>query len=77
MRGGPATEDGSIERVALAHADPERARAGARACSERYPPDPNAAGRRPQVIRTGQPELYPEIPDELLRRARRTRSTTS
>jgi serine phosphatase RsbU (regulator of sigma subunit) len=33
----------------------------------RYPPDPNASAGVYQVLRTGQPELYPDIPDELLR----------
>ena len=61
-----ATEGGGTERKALAHADPT-VRERAIEISERYPPDPDAPAGLHQVIRTGQPELYPEIPDELLR----------
>jgi PAS domain S-box-containing protein len=61
-----ATDGGRVERKALAHAEPA-ARQRAIEVSERYPPDPNAPAGLYQVIRTGQPELYPEIPDELLR----------
>jgi serine phosphatase RsbU (regulator of sigma subunit) len=35
----------------------------------RYPPDPDAPQGVYQVVRTGQPELYPDIPDEMLRAA--------
>jgi len=38
----------------------------ARELNRRYPPDPSATTGVPNVIRTGQPEIYPEIPDELL-----------
>ena len=69
------TDSGGIDRKALAHADPE-VREWALDVSKRYPPDPDAPAGVHQVIRTGQPELYPEIPDELLVRAPRTRSTT-
>jgi len=61
-----ATDSGKIERKALAHADPavlERAIA----LSERYPSDPSAPAGLYQVVRSGQAELYPEIPEELLR----------
>ena len=60
------TDSGAVERKALAHADPT-VREWALEVSKRYPPDPNAAAGVYQVIRTGQAELYPEIPDELLR----------
>ena len=33
---------------------------------ERYPPDPDAPTGVPQVLRTGEPEFFPEIPQELL-----------
>jgi len=61
-----ATESGGIDRKALAHADPE-VREWALDMSRRYPPAEDAPAGVYQVIRTGQAELYPEIPDELLR----------
>jgi PAS domain S-box-containing protein len=60
-----AGEDGMIERVALVHAD-DALLAKAERLRERYPPDPNADTGAARIIRTGEPELYPEIPDELL-----------
>jgi PAS domain S-box-containing protein len=60
------TDSGAIERKALAHVDPD-VREWALDVSRRYPPDPDAPAGVYQVIRTGQAELYPEIPDELLR----------
>jgi PAS domain S-box-containing protein len=60
------SESGVLERKALAHVDPD-VRQRAIDLSERYPPDPNAPVGIYQVVRTGQPELYPEIPDEMLR----------
>jgi PAS domain S-box-containing protein len=60
------TESGGLARKALAHADPE-VREGALEMSRRYPPPQDAPAGVHQVIRTGQAELYPEIPDELLR----------
>jgi PAS domain S-box-containing protein len=61
-----ANEAGVLERKALAHVDPE-IRQRAIDLSSRYPPDPDAPIGIYQVARTGQPELYPEIPDEMLR----------
>jgi PAS domain S-box-containing protein len=60
------TDSGGVERKALAHVDPE-VRKWALDVSKRYPPDPDAPAGVYQVIRTGQAELYPEIPDALLR----------
>ncbi len=37
--------------------------------SSRYPPDPRSQTGVPAVLRSGSSELYPEIPDELLRSA--------
>jgi PAS domain S-box-containing protein len=62
------TAGGKLERKALAHSDPSVLERALR-LSERYPPDPNAPAGSYQVARTGQPELYPDIPDELLREA--------
>jgi len=60
------TPSGGVERKALAHVDPDMLER-ATELSERYPSDPDAPAGVHQVIRSGQPELYPEIPDELLR----------
>jgi PAS domain S-box-containing protein len=61
-----ATESGRLDRKALAHADPD-VREWALEMSQRYPSQPDAPAGVYEVIRTGQAELYPEIPDELLR----------
>ena len=58
-------DDGALVQLAVAHADPEKVK-WARELSRRYPPNPDAPTGSPKVIRTGEPELYPEIPDELL-----------
>jgi PAS domain S-box-containing protein len=60
--------DGSIAEVALAHRDPAQI-TFARELQERYPPDPAAATGAPAVIRRGEAELVPEIPEQLLREA--------
>jgi PAS domain S-box-containing protein len=62
------TEGGLVERKALAHPDPELRRR-ALDIAKRYPPNPDAPAGLHQVIRTGQAELYPEIPDEMLRQS--------
>jgi hypothetical protein len=61
-------DGGGVERVALAHRDPEKER-WARELSERYPVDPEAEYGSAKVIRTGRPELIPEIPPELVQQA--------
>jgi PAS domain S-box-containing protein len=61
---------GRLRPVAVAHADPERV-AFARRLRERYPTDQAATTGAPQVVRTGVPELYPEIPEELLEQGAR------
>jgi PAS domain S-box-containing protein len=60
--------DGAIARVALAHEDPAMVEK-ASVLQRRYPPDPRAETGVPAVLRSGRSELYPEIPDELLRSA--------
>ena len=64
-------EDGRVERVEVAHADPEKA---VRAQElRRYPPGPGGpdtpAGR---VLRTGEPELIPEVTLASLRESGRS-----
>lgn len=58
-------EDGRIDRLAVEHLRPEKSRL-ARDIARRYPADPTAEVGAARVIRTGQPELIPEVTDELL-----------
>ncbi len=55
----------------VAHVDPSKV-AWAKELGDKYPPDPAAANGVWNVIRTGRPELYSHIPDELLTRAARS-----
>ena len=57
--------DGSIQRLTVAHVDAAKVDL-ANELAERLPIDPDATQGVPNVIRTGQPELLPEITDELL-----------
>src|SRR5829696_6613264 len=57
--------DGSIVREGIAMADPSR-RAVAEAYDRMYPLDPASEVGSPQVIRTGEPQLLEEIPEEFL-----------
>jgi PAS domain S-box-containing protein len=54
-----------LNQVAIAHVDPDKV-AFAREFRNRYPPDPNDDSGIYGVLRSGRPELYPELPDELL-----------
>jgi PAS domain S-box-containing protein len=65
-----AVDGDGIERLAVAHIDPDKVR-WAQELEEKYPPDPDAPYGVPNVIRTGEPELFTEIPDDLLREATR------
>jgi signal transduction histidine kinase/transcriptional regulator with GAF, ATPase, and Fis domain len=57
--------NGEIERLAVAHQDPEKVR-WAHELQERYPPDPEAPRGVANVLRTGEPEFLPSFPQELL-----------
>ena len=57
--------DGSVERLATAHEDPDKVSLAIR-LQEGYPTDPEAASGVPHVLRTGRPELYPEVTDATL-----------
>ena len=48
------------QQLAVAHVDPEKAE-WARELGKKYRPDPNAQRGAANVIRTGTPELYPEL----------------
>jgi PAS domain S-box-containing protein len=61
--------DGAVVQIAIAHRDPAKV-TFARELQERYPPRNDATGPA-AVIRTGEPELVPEITPELLRAAAR------
>jgi PAS domain S-box-containing protein len=61
-----AGEAGTIERVALAHADPEKEAMGLQ-LQERYPPDAQSDTGVPNVLRTGVSQLYPLITEEMVR----------
>jgi PAS domain S-box-containing protein len=61
-------ERGMLQQVALAHVDPALVEQ-ARAMRERYPPDPDAPLGSYEVMRTGEPQLLPEIPESLLAEA--------
>jgi PAS domain S-box-containing protein len=58
-------EDGSILPVATAHVNPEKVK-WADEIRQRYPLNPDNQRGTPQVLRTGQSEIYPNIPDALL-----------
>jgi len=52
--------------LAVEHIDPAKVEL-AHQLAERYPVDMNAPGGVPNVLRTKQPELTPEITEEMLR----------
>ena len=65
-----ANEDMSTRRIALKHVDPAKI-ALAIEFESRYPPDPNGETGVAKVMRTGEPEIMREVPDELLVQAAR------
>jgi PAS domain S-box-containing protein len=58
-------DDGSIRQVAAAHRDPARQKA-AWELLFRYPLDPGRPEGPAKVIRTGEPELHPQVSDAVL-----------
>ena len=58
-------DDGSPRQLVLAHADPAKI-AWAEELNRRYPPAADSPVGVPNVLRTGKPELYPEITDEMI-----------
>jgi len=58
-------ENGSLNRLAVAHIDPDKI-LWAEEINAKYPADQNAPHGLYNVLRTGQSEFYPEIPDEML-----------
>ncbi|MCA1555963.1 MAG: PAS domain S-box protein, partial [Acidobacteria bacterium] len=64
------TDERTIRRLAVAHPDPVKVEL-AWEVARRYPSEMNDTEGVAKVIRTGQPEIYPNIPDELLALAAR------
>jgi PAS domain S-box-containing protein len=62
--------DGTIRQVVVAHVDEDRIK-WARELNKRYPPDYSGPTGVGHVIKTGLPEIYPEITDEMLAAAAR------
>jgi PAS domain S-box-containing protein len=58
-------EDGTVERLAVEHSDPEKV-ALAYELQERYPSDPETTRGIGKVLKTGEPDMMAEIPEELL-----------
>jgi PAS domain S-box-containing protein len=59
------SDKSSVELVGLAHKDPAKVK-WARQLRDQQPVEMDAPSGLPNVLRTGKPELYPYIPDELL-----------
>ena len=57
--------DGSLRRVSVSHIDPAKVQL-AHEVHRRFPPDPDAPQGVWNILRTGRPEIIPEITDELL-----------
>ena len=60
-----AADDGDIRPVAIAHQDPAQVQI-ALDLQARYPVDPASSTGVPAVLRSGRPELYEHIDDEML-----------
>ena len=65
-----AEESGEVRRVEVAHSDPAKRRMVAE-IERKYPADPDAPAGVHQVMRTGAPQLIPEIPESLLEESAR------
>jgi PAS domain S-box-containing protein len=61
---------GGIRQVVISHVDEAKIK-WAKELNKRYPPDYDAPTGVGHVIRTGKPEIYPEITDEMLRASAR------
>jgi len=57
--------DGPVRQAVVAHVDEDKIK-WAKELNKRYPPDYSGPSGVGQVIRTGQPMIYPEISDEML-----------
>ena len=61
---------GGLQRVGLAHTDPERVEF-ARRLNERHSPDLSESAGLAEILRTGQSAVYPDITEEMLARTGR------
>jgi PAS domain S-box-containing protein len=59
------SEGDKLGQAAVAHSDPAKIR-WAREMEKRYPTDPTQRQGVPEVIRSGKPEIYAEITDEMI-----------
>lgn len=57
--------DGTVRQAIVAHVDEKKIK-WAKELNKRYPPDYAAPTGVGQVVRTGQPQVYPEISDDML-----------
>jgi PAS domain S-box-containing protein len=60
-----AEPDGALTRLAVVHKDPTKVKL-AQEFHQRYPPHPHSPHGLPKVLRTGEPDMMTEVPDELL-----------
>jgi len=60
--------DGALSRVAVAHVDPAKVKL-AQELQKRFPADPASPRGLWNILRTGQPEMVPEITEELIRQS--------
>ncbi|MEX2180008.1 MAG: GAF domain-containing protein [Gemmatimonadaceae bacterium] len=58
-------KEGVLRQLSVAHVDPDKVQ-WAIELNRRYPPDPDAATGVPQVIRSGEPDVHPEVTDAML-----------
>lgn len=58
-------DTGQVRRLAVAHIDPAKVQ-WALEFQRRAPYDPDAPAGVPKVLRTGEPEFYPNVTDEML-----------
>jgi transcriptional regulator with GAF, ATPase, and Fis domain len=58
-------QDGQIQRLAVAHKDPKKIKL-AQELMDKFPPTQDAKSGTPKVLRTGEPETYNAITDDML-----------
>ncbi|HET8884452.1 MAG TPA: ATP-binding protein [Candidatus Saccharimonadales bacterium] len=59
-------DNGQLQQVTVAHKDPKKIAWAKQLREEQGAPDMEEPSGVPKVIRTGEPEYYPDIPDEML-----------
>ncbi len=62
------TAENGTDRTTVGHRDPQKI-ALAEELEQRFPPEPGIENAMARVIRTGKPEFYPEVTEDLLRAA--------